>query len=224
MWWIYFRKPLFQGVRTILVGNENLSSPFQWSWKPNSIKSIRKINRCWHLYDSERLREERQDFPILFWRRSAVEAALVGWSGIDNMTSTSQDRGQGQAEAIKALLIKSWRERWSDVQFGIQIKSLINRGKKRDTFGNWNHFRSSLGTCGDTFHLSDLILEQALIGPSPNALIIGFLKHSLAAHVSVLGQKFQSVLELQSFLRWWPTRPCSYPSPSLPTLSANLIV
>ncbi|XP_059094945.1 mediator of RNA polymerase II transcription subunit 24-like isoform X1 [Tigriopus californicus] len=80
---------------------------------------------------------------------------------------------QTTSGAIQSLLIRAWRERWSDVQWGIQIKTLIHRG-----------------CTGDTYQLSQILLNQALMGPSPNGLVLGFLRHSLASqvvsHASVL--------------------------------------
>lgn len=70
-----------------------------------------------------------------------------------------------KTSALKGLLVKAWRERWSDVQWSIHLKEILPRG-----------------CCGDVYDLSGLILRQALMSPIPNRLLIGYLRHSLATH------------------------------------------
>ena len=69
-----------------------------------------------------------------------------------------------KTSALRSLLMRAWRERWSDIQWGIHLKSVLPRG-----------------CSGDAYNLSNLILQQALVGPVPNELILSYLRHSLAA-------------------------------------------
>ena len=71
-----------------------------------------------------------------------------------------------KTSALRSLLMKAWRERWSDIQWGIHLKSVLPRG-----------------CSGDAYNLSSLILQQALVAPVPNELILSYLRHSLAAQV-----------------------------------------
>lgn len=78
--------------------------------------------------------------------------------------------------AIRSLLLKAWRERWSDIQWGIHLKSVLPRGGS-----------------GDAYNLSGLILEQALVSPIPNSLMLSFLRHSLAARTISHGSLLEAI-------------------------------
>ncbi|XP_077979024.1 mediator of RNA polymerase II transcription subunit 24-like [Glandiceps talaboti] len=67
---------------------------------------------------------------------------------------------------LKSLLLRAWRERWSDVQWSAQVKGLLQKG-----------------TSGDVYNLAEMLLSQALIGPSPNTLILSYLKHAISSQV-----------------------------------------
>ena len=78
---------------------------------------------------------------------------------------------------IHSLLFKAWRERWSDIQWGIQLKSIIPRG-----------------CTGDIYNLSNLILEHAMVSPIPNSLMLSYLRHSLAAQVVSHGSLLEAIV------------------------------
>ncbi|XP_045593390.1 mediator of RNA polymerase II transcription subunit 24 [Procambarus clarkii] len=81
-----------------------------------------------------------------------------------------------KAGTIRSLLIRAWRERWSDLQWGIHIKTVLPRA-----------------VSGDIYHLADYILQQALMGPLPNNLILSYLRHSLSSQIVSFGGVIESI-------------------------------
>uniref|UniRef100_A0A2I3T221 Mediator of RNA polymerase II transcription subunit 24 n=2 Tax=Pan TaxID=9596 RepID=A0A2I3T221_PANTR len=56
---------------------------------------------------------------------------------------------------LKQAILQAWKERWSDYQWAINMKKFFPKG------ATW-----------DILNLADALLEQAMIGPSPNPLIL----------------------------------------------------
>ena len=81
---------------------------------------------------------------------------------------------------IKELLLRAWRERWTEIDFGRNIKELLPRG-----------------VSGDVYDLSDCILQQAITGPVPNLLLMSYLNHCLSGQIISFGAAILSVTKIE---------------------------
>ena len=91
------------------------------------------------------------------------------------MSSAAVENGR-PSSAARAMVVRAWRERWSDVQWGVRLKTVLHNGASTKA-------SSSSSFPGDAANLSSVLLESALVGPAPNALVLGYLRHSLASRV-----------------------------------------
>lgn len=65
------------------------------------------------------------------------------------------------ASKVKLTLMQAWRERWSEIQWAIQLKKLL------------------AAYSGESVDIAEILMQQALVGSSPNQLILSYLKHSV---------------------------------------------
>ena len=114
-----------------------------------------------------------------------------------------------KTSTIHSLLFKAWRERWSDIQWGIQLKSILPRGCS--------------GCIGDVYNLSNLILEHALVSPIPNALMLSYLRHSLAAQTISHGSVLEAIVSNSDVSKLKSRPHCTSSLLDLINLTMNLV-
>lgn len=96
---------------------------------------------------------------------------------------------------LKQAILQAWKERWSDYQWAINIKKNFPKG------ATWDYpnlaglkiydlskfkilfvitFSTSAKCCLFT---TEALMEQAMIGLSPNPLILSYLKYAVSSQV-----------------------------------------
>ncbi|KAI1303139.1 Mediator of RNA polymerase II transcription subunit 24 [Halotydeus destructor] len=86
------------------------------------------------------------------------------------MDNSSINHAGGTSKSIKSLLLDAWRERWSEIEWGTNLKKVLPRG-----------------VSGDVYDMADCILQQSLVGPIPNTLMVSYLKHSICSRTISYG-------------------------------------
>ncbi|KAJ3607700.1 hypothetical protein NHX12_024751 [Muraenolepis orangiensis] len=86
---------------------------------------------------------------------------------------------------LKQAILQAWKERWSDYQWAINIKK--NLGTK--------------GATWDYLNLAEALMEQALIGPSPNPLILSYLKYAINSQMVSYSSVLTAISKFDDFSR-----------------------
>ncbi|KAM8795276.1 mediator of RNA polymerase II transcription subunit 24 [Eudromia elegans] len=85
---------------------------------------------------------------------------------------------------LKQALLQAWRERWSDFQWAVNMKRFFPRG------ATW-----------DILNLAEALLEQAMIGPSPNPLILSYLKYAISSQMVSYSTVLTAISKFDDFSR-----------------------
>ncbi|XP_018597671.1 mediator of RNA polymerase II transcription subunit 24 [Scleropages formosus] len=85
---------------------------------------------------------------------------------------------------LKQAILQAWKERWSDYQWAINIKRNFPKG------ATW-----------DYLNLAEALMEQAMIGPSPNPLILSYLKYSISSQMVSYSSILTAISKFDDFSR-----------------------
>lgn len=85
---------------------------------------------------------------------------------------------------LKQAILQAWKERWSDYQWAINMKKFFPRG------ATW-----------DILNLAEALLEQAMIGPSPNPLILSYLKYAISSQMVSYSSVLTAISKFDDFSR-----------------------
>ncbi|KAK2820206.1 hypothetical protein Q5P01_023165 [Channa striata] len=85
---------------------------------------------------------------------------------------------------LKQAILQAWKERWSDYQWAINIKKNFPKG------ATW-----------DYLNLAEALMEQAMTGPSPNPLILSYLKYAISSQMVSYSGVLTAVSKFDDFSR-----------------------
>ncbi|KAL2101898.1 hypothetical protein ACEWY4_003659 [Coilia grayii] len=85
---------------------------------------------------------------------------------------------------LKQAILQAWKERWSDYQWAINIKRNCPKGV------TW-----------DYLNLAEALMEQAMIGPSPNPLILSYLKYAISSQMVSYASVLTAMSKFDDFSR-----------------------
>uniref|UniRef100_A0A3Q3LQQ8 Mediator of RNA polymerase II transcription subunit 24 n=1 Tax=Mastacembelus armatus TaxID=205130 RepID=A0A3Q3LQQ8_9TELE len=85
---------------------------------------------------------------------------------------------------LKQAILQAWKEQWSDYQWAINIKKNFPKG-----------------TTWDYLNLAETLMEQAMIGPSPNPLILSYLKYAISSQMVSYSSMLAAISKFEGFSR-----------------------
>ncbi|EPY78348.1 mediator of RNA polymerase II transcription subunit 24 isoform 6 [Camelus ferus] len=85
---------------------------------------------------------------------------------------------------LKQAILQAWKERWSDYQWAINMKTFFPKG------ATW-----------DILNLAEALLEQAMIGPSPKPLILSYLKYAISSQMVSCSSVLTAIRKFDDFSR-----------------------
>ncbi|XP_072860337.2 mediator of RNA polymerase II transcription subunit 24 isoform X8 [Pogona vitticeps] len=85
---------------------------------------------------------------------------------------------------LKQALLQAWKERWTDYQWAINMKKFFPKG-----------------TTWDILNLAEALLEQAMMGPSPNPLFLSYLKYAISSQMVSYSTVLMAISKFDDFSR-----------------------
>ncbi|XP_059146180.1 mediator of RNA polymerase II transcription subunit 24-like isoform X2 [Physella acuta] len=100
--------------------------------------------------------------------------------------NSSQNSVSAKAQLIskiKLTLMQAWRDRWTEIQWAIQLKKLM------------------AAYSSESVDVAEILMQQALVGSSPNSLILSYLKHSVLSLMIPFNTVLKYITEFEDFSR-----------------------
>ncbi|XP_053554150.1 mediator of RNA polymerase II transcription subunit 24 isoform X1 [Bombina bombina] len=85
---------------------------------------------------------------------------------------------------LKQAILQAWKERWSDYQWAINMKRFFPKG-----------------VIWDILNLAEALLDQAMIGPAPNPLILSYLKYAINSQMVSYSSVLMAISKFDDFSR-----------------------
>ncbi|KAM8946512.1 mediator of RNA polymerase II transcription subunit 24 isoform 2-T2 [Pelodytes ibericus] len=85
---------------------------------------------------------------------------------------------------LKQAIMQAWKERWSDYQWAVNMKRFFPKGV------TW-----------DILNLAEALLDQAMIGPAPNPLILSYLKYAINSQMVSYSSVLTAISKFDDFSR-----------------------
>lgn len=101
-------------------------------------------------------------------------------------SQTAQSSGQSDntfVSKVKGLLVRAWRERWNEIQWGISMKKVIATAPSGYNTGD----------------IAVLLLQQALVGSQPNNLILSYVKHAVLTKLIPSASAFKYIYSYEEY-------------------------
>lgn len=86
---------------------------------------------------------------------------------------------------IMTLLMQAWRGRWPEVQWGIQLKRMLSAHSKDK----------------DSCDIAEILMQQAVVGSSPNKLLLSYLKHTVLSQIVPCCSVLKHITEFDDLAR-----------------------
>ncbi|XP_037742750.1 mediator of RNA polymerase II transcription subunit 24 isoform X1 [Chelonia mydas] len=114
---------------------------------------------------------------------------------------------------LKQAILQAWKERWSDYQWAINMKKFFPKGATWDIlnladtiricFSHPSSRREIDTNPAKCWYLLSIqaLLEQAMIGPSPNPLILSYLKYAISSQMVSYSTVLTAISKFDDFSR-----------------------
>ncbi|CAI9716342.1 Hypothetical predicted protein [Octopus vulgaris] len=99
----------------------------------------------------------------------------------ENMVADSKT--DSVSSLVRAVLVKAWRERWNEIRWGVCLKRVLASYPEENC------------------DLAEILLQQALVGTSPNTLVMSYLRHAISSQLITHNVAYRNITKFEDFNR-----------------------